>query len=467
MKKKLIYALLISTILSVSACGKKEDNATSTDNAEAFDNEAENTTTLENETENTTATDNAEAFGNETENTTPTDNAESSDNEAENTTPTDNTESSASQSSVKITITTQAKHEETAAEDGTIVYTNDYSYPTVTIEGNEAASKKINMDILSRVDAFLSQNTIADEALQEYAFLKDSDEDFLVSYMDGFGFEAIRSDENVISFKLNFSSYYGGAHGNYGSEGINYNTKTGELISFDELAEDATRFHDDTLAYNRKLAASEGYVERLYSPEIADSEDMETVLYAPDKWYLSPSGLTFISDPYALGPYAAGSIEFTIPYANLKEMGLKEEYDYSGRFVAVLFDGYSIQKDINGDGQEDDIKFYTECSEATDYNDVVHLLINGNDILQDEKNHSLQETFVSYAWSGYALYDMDTTDSSVELVFYSHESYEAENSDSFCSYSNLYRYETDGSLTYLGKTTESVTNPLLTSLDLQ
>ena len=43
----------------------------------------------------------------------------------------------------------------------------------------------------------------------------------------------------------------------------------------------------------------------------------------------SPDGLVFISNPYELGPYVAGMIEFTIPYQDLENMGLNQEYWYT------------------------------------------------------------------------------------------------------------------------------------------
>lgn len=324
--KKCIYAALASAMLLCSACGAQnaaqtnddtaqesiQDNnlaATMTDAPDQDDATAENNTTGSTE-------DSADRNNNSNAN-----NDNGNDGDHINEEPTDNDENPA-----RISITYETIENNDTAEDGTSIYTSSINYPIVSIEGNAAAAEKINADILERVNTFQADTTTLDTAREIYQLeAADSEYPFL-GYSSDMTFATVRSDSNVISFVMSFYNFSGGAHGNYYNLGINYNTKSGELIPFDALGKAPGAFYADTLAYNKELAATESYQERMFENAI---EDLETVLYEDEKWYLSPDGLVFISNPYELGPYVAGMIEFTIPYQDLENMGLNQEYWYT------------------------------------------------------------------------------------------------------------------------------------------
>ena len=298
MKKKFIYASLASAMLLCSACGTQDG----TQNSETTTNEnaAESSDTV-----NVSATD--------------TDTSASTDDDAA-----DNTEQS-----ISVSVDLQTEENNEAAEDGTSIYTSVITYPVVSIEGNEAAAEKINADIQTRVDAFRADTMLLDMAKEDYEYTLTEESEYpFLGYESVLDFIVTRADSNVISFAVTYYEFSGGAHGNHTTIGVNYSPHTGELIDFSELADDPDSFHADTLAFNLALADNESYQERLF-PETS-AEEVESALYADEKWYLSSSGLVFISDPYMLGPYSSGDITFTIPYLDLEEMGLKEEYQYMG-----------------------------------------------------------------------------------------------------------------------------------------
>lgn len=426
MKKEFIYAALASVMLLCSACGKQGG---------APDEEA---VTEENQTGTDTA---AEAPG------------ESGIQATENTEP-----------SSHISIRLQTEEDSDTARDGTVLYTSVVIYPIVSIEGNEAAADKINADILTRVDSFRADTTVRDfagEIYQSGSVAGNSGNDF-ISYNNDLDFTVARSDSNVISFVITYYSYAGGAHGNYGSTGVNYSAQTGELIDFADLGENADTFYADTLAFNQALAATDSYKELLFE-DAALSGDLETVLYAGDKWYLSTSGLIFISDPYALGPYSSGLIEFVIPYSDLDDMGLKEEYQYAGNLTVKLPNGESDSIDINGDGQNDTILFHTAYEGDQDglLEFVAHLIINGIDVSQGY-NEELSQVLTAYPWSECVLYDMDASDDTIEIVLVSTEHNEESGGENI-TFSSFFRYEKDGSITYLDRTRGAVTDPTAVS----
>ena len=432
MKKKFIYAALASVMLLCSACGKQDSASTS----EAINNEnaAETSNTAGSSTnDSTVATDTSE---NSTNNNTP---------------PADNTE----QSIISVSIDLQTEENNETAEDGTSIYTSLIIYPVVSIEGNEAAAEKINADIRTRVDAFRADTIILDMAKEgyEYTLTEESEYPFL-EYSSDLYFTVTRADSNVISFAVTYSEYAGGAHGNYTTIGINYSPRTGELIDFAELSENADSFHADTFAFIQELAASESYQERLF-PETS-TEELETALYADGKWYFSTSGLVFISDPYMLGPYSSGTITFTIPYLDLEKMGLKEDYRYEGNLTVKLEDGDSYTIDINGDGNEDTIKLYTSYDENADGagDFFPHLIINDIDIAQGY-NEELSRLLAP--WPIVALYDMNSNDDTIEIAISIPLTQTTEATDAVSTY--FFRYEKDGSVSSAGMTRGDATDP--------
>ena len=326
MKKKFIYAALASAMLLCSACGKQDG--------------ASNSETKTSNTANVSATD----AGTDTSNNDGTTNTNASENSTDgNAEPADNTEQS-----ISVSVDLQTEENNETAEDGTSIYTSLIIYPVVSIEGNETAAEIINADIQSRVDAFRADTSALDMAKEDYEYTLTEESEYpFLGYESVLDFIVTRADSNVISFAVTYYEFSGGAHGNHTTIGVNYSPHTGELIDFSELADDPDSFHADTLAFNLALADNESYQERLF-PETS-AEEVESALYADEKWYLSSSGLVFISDPYMLGPYSSGDITFTIPYLNLEEMGLKEEYRYMGHPTTELEDGISYRMDINGD----------------------------------------------------------------------------------------------------------------------
>ena len=425
MKKKFIYAALASAMLLCSACGKQdgESNSETTTN----ENAAESSDTV-----NVSATD--------------TDTSASTDGDAA-----DNTEQS-----ISVSIDLQTEENNETAEDGTSIYTSVITYPIVTIEGNETAAEKINADILTRVDAFRADTMVLDMAKEgyEYTLTEESEYPFL-GYESDLDFVVARSDSNVISFAVTYFEYAGGAHGNYMTIGVNYSPRTGELIDFTALSENADSFHADTFAFIQELASSESYQEKLF-PD-TPSEELESALYDDEKWYFSTSGLVFISDPYMLGPYASGTITFTIPYQDLEEMGLKEDYRYEGNLTVELGDGYSYTIDINGDGSEDTIELYTSYDENADGTGdfFPHLIINDIDIAQGY-NEELSEILIP--WPAVALYDMNAEDDTIEIAIILTQTNEATGASDAVS-THFFRYEKDGSVSSAGMTRGNAADP--------
>ncbi|MDE6845665.1 MAG: DUF3298 and DUF4163 domain-containing protein [Lachnospiraceae bacterium] len=460
MKKKLVNknstnkiqfcVLLLCASLAFTACGTDSGEAPESDTAEgATENDLQ-----------------------QPEDNTADENISSSDETASPEAGTDNstteTDTSVSGEVSHISVEMMTEENDKTTEDGTVYLYKSSTYPVVTIEGNEAAAEKINADIRSRIDTFNANTEVEEWAKNDLEFYEAESDDTgytFIGYSEGLDFRTARADRDVISFTMTYDSYTGGAHGNNDTRGINYNAKTGELISFSDLSDDPTAFHEDTLAYNQKLAESDAYKDRLFSEDFITDGTLESVLYADDVWYLSTSGLVFMSGPYALGSYAEGTIKFIIPYGDLADMGFNNAYAYTDRFVFKMQDNGTYNYDLNGDSSEDSIHFYSEYVEDSDgaYNTVPHLIVNDTDFASTGDT-AVQEqiTALLSEWYEVALYDLNPADNFIEIMFTAGE-YE---NDEFVYYSHFFRYHEDGSLSYLGKTKGDGNDPTVDTSEL-
>lgn len=373
-----------------------------------------------------------------------------------------------SESSNHIVIQMQTEEDNKTTEDGTVYYTRWADYPVVTMEGNAEAAEKINADIRSRIEEakanLETEQWAKEELLQDMETLGP---DFVpVGYSDGLTFQTVRADSNVIAFRLLYETYSGGAHGNQTVRGASYNAKTGELIAFSDLSDDPVAFREDTLAYNQKLAQTESYAMRMFSSDDVTNGSLESVLYADDVWYLSTTGLVFMSDPYALGPYAAGIIEFIIPYADLADMGFKDSYAHPDRFVLKMQPRGTYTADLNGDGEEDSVLIYSETVEKEDgtVETIPCLMINDTDFAK-EGAAGIQEQLRHFPdWADAALYDLNPEDAYIELVYVSFDSGPEE--EDYGYYSYFYRYTEDQTLVYLGKVKGDINDPTVSADEL-
>ncbi|MCM1146185.1 MAG: DUF3298 and DUF4163 domain-containing protein [Clostridium sp.] len=337
-----------------------------------------------------------------------------------------------------------------------IIYENVCTYPHIIIDGNENAAAKINADIQTMIDSFYATRRYVAWAKTEYEEYYNTN--VYIYYRDKLIFSVARADSNVISFHITHDCYTGGAHGMDYHTGVNYDTRTGEKIDFADLCADADAFHQNTLAFLQNLAASNFYQSIMWTDESwAGDIDLENTLYQDDRWYLSTSGLVFFSNPYELGAFVAGEIEFTIPYADLEEMDFQAQYAYDGKRTIHLQTEKICSYDLNGDGQDEEIQFYIERPGSASTN--LHFIINGVDYaLQNEQlAGQFSDDAYIFCWTECFLYDMDTEDDAIEIAF--QMNWENPGGDDVIPTTFFYRYENDASLTYLGKTRTAVTDP--------
>ena len=348
------------------------------------------------------------------------------------------------------------REQSTKNGDDAVLCTRKCIYPVVTIAGNENAADRINADIQKRIDSFDTGTSVLDDANQAYQSMRDSREaEFhFYPYFDELIFTAVRADSNVVSFLETSQYYIGGAHGMYYYSGLNYDTRTGERINFADLSANADAFRQDTLAFIHDLAATAAYQGIMWGN---DADEQQEILYQDERWYLSTSGLVLFSNPYELGPFFAGEIEFTIPYSDLEGMDLKERYNYTGAKTIRLQTEEICCLDLNGDGREEEIQFYID--QMGSYDTDVHFIIDGTDyaVEHEELSRQFSDDHYIFSWAQCYLYDMDPTDVEIEIAF--QMNYNTWEDDIVTPHTFLYRYERTGELTYLGSIVGTITDP--------
>ena len=357
-----------------------------------------------------------------------------------------------SDNSIRAQIIYETKEDNDFAEDGSALYTSRCVYPVVTMEENKGAAEKINAYIQKEVDDFLSDTSIRDDAREFYEDCLSYEDINFHTYSHNFDMAVTRNDSNVISCCTTTSSYTGGAHGGWYNSGLNFNAKTGELIDFSDLGENKKTFQTSTLDYVKELTTTNAYRKIMWG----DNYDLEEILYQDERWYFSTSGLVFFSNPYELGAFSSGNIEFTVPYADLEGMGLRKEYSYKENLTIKLQTEEICSFDLNGNGREEEIRFYIENPGSANTN--VHFIIDGTDYASEnaELSGQLSDQDYLFCWTQCFLYDMDTEDDMTEIAFQMNSSdWEDEKA---VPYTFFYRYEKDGTLTYLGKMKGTVTD---------
>lgn len=114
----------------------------------------------------------------------------------------------------------------------------------------------------------------------------------------------------VLSLNRNFYSYYGGAHGNYGSSTQNFDLQTGEPLAAEDFFLPG---YETTLNREIREALKTLYPYDLVNLDFRAIDSTQNFEVYPDK-------LVAYFNPYEMGPYAMGQIRVPLPYERLRSI---------------------------------------------------------------------------------------------------------------------------------------------------
>jgi len=149
------------------------------------------------------------------------------------------------------------------------------------------------------------------QILVYYSDLLDAaqnDQSGYANYYYGSNIIVVRSDKKVFSYYDSDSVYSGGAHGMYGSLGINLDPVSCTEIKLDDVVTDIDALHQrllDKLASDYSDAVFDNYVQ--YVDEYFTQD-------IPLNFIITEKGIEVFFNPYEIGPYASGLISVSFPY---------------------------------------------------------------------------------------------------------------------------------------------------------
>ncbi|NLI77699.1 MAG: DUF3298 and DUF4163 domain-containing protein [Candidatus Riflebacteria bacterium] len=137
------------------------------------------------------------------------------------------------------------------------------------------------------------------------------------------------SDENLLSLEILQSVFTGGAHPNSSIEYVVFSLKTGQPIELTAIvpaakAGELAKVGEKAFRTDRGLMPGE-------SLEEAGFQFDGNTFALNDNFLVSPAGLEFCFNPYEIAPYAMGTTQIVIPWADLK--GIVDPKGPAGPFV--------------------------------------------------------------------------------------------------------------------------------------
>ena len=213
-------------------------------------------------------------------------------------------------------------HEVNQVKEGTnSLVTIDMRWPIVMALPQKAAAEKINGAMAEMKAAVNRQIEEVKQAARDDLSARTQKErqDWNgYSYSQDYSIE--RADQALISFWFLRSQYTGGAHQSNNRMGVTYDSKTGKQLFLEDITTDWDKFQSFVLEYLLRLSSQKQYQDYWFSDYASHLGEILT----EDTWYFSDQGLVIIANPYHIAPYAAGIIQFVIPYEDLEY--IKPEY---------------------------------------------------------------------------------------------------------------------------------------------
>lgn len=180
----------------------------------------------------------------------------------------------------------------------------DIRYPEFS--GDAAGISKINDTLKKHAEDFLNDFKTQ---VKDFGPLDDDRE---MHYEADGGYMIAYNRDGVLSVVTQDYGFYGGAHGGTLQTGYNFNIKTGEEITLDELLKANPNYKS---AVDKKIAAQFKKDGTLYEPD-----GFQTIGEDPS-FYVKNGGFTIFFQQYEYTPYAVGIPAFDFTFASLLPKG--------------------------------------------------------------------------------------------------------------------------------------------------
>ncbi len=189
------------------------------------------------------------------------------------------------------------------------------SYPSIKT-GKKGADRRINAyyEHEAHMTAKRAEKVILPSAIEAYKFMLSDGAPFF-TYDVRLDVTEAFNEGRLLSTYSDSYEYTGGAHGMTARNSITWNTETGYPVTLKELSGRKKG------ACARTLAMVEERAEVMYRnktlPLFDDYKKLIRKSFDCESFYLSPEGVQIYFQLYAIAPYYAGIIAFTLPFEAL------------------------------------------------------------------------------------------------------------------------------------------------------
>ena len=216
------------------------------------------------------------------------------------------------------------------AKDGTeVLVSKSTAYDIVYPEASDA-QKAIQKDLEQVVTDFHREANKQEEDAQTYyqEFLKSGGKkEAFTPYTFELTCKPLRADNGVVSILFYSYAYCGGAHGSLTTFARNYDAKTGKVLTMKDFGEEVSSLVTDNAV--KFINAIQDTDDAFFYDKVKATDESVQSMLETGSFYLSQDGLVLIDGQYLLQPYAAGIVEFTTSYDDLRGK-LNDEYTLPG-----------------------------------------------------------------------------------------------------------------------------------------
>ncbi|MEE0996799.1 MAG: RsiV family protein [Paludibacteraceae bacterium] len=126
-------------------------------------------------------------------------------------------------------------------------------------------------------------------------------------------------NRKILCYETYMETYTGGAHGHYSYNYIVFDMTDGSVISASDIFNEGYKNGLSKILRNRAKTTNnwseEDLISNLNSPDEIEASDI---------FGISNDSITFVYNPYAIGPYSTGIVKISVPFDEIKEF-LKDD----------------------------------------------------------------------------------------------------------------------------------------------
>ena len=222
-----------------------------------------------------------------------------------------------------------SKQDLTAKDGTTVLVSKSTAYDIGYPEASDA-QKAIQKDLEQVVADFHKDSNKQEEDAQTYyqEFLKGGGKkEAFTPYTFELTCKPLRADNGVVSILFYSYAYCGGAHGSLTTFARNYDAKTGKVLTMKDFGEEVSSLVTDNAV--KFINAIQDTDDAFFYDKVKSTDESVQSMLETGSFYLSQDGLVLIDGQYLLQPYAAGIVEFTTSYDDLRGK-LNDEYSLPG-----------------------------------------------------------------------------------------------------------------------------------------